>query len=95
LDLAHGLAIIPKLACKGQLERGGVGGIFAVCKQTAAVKGLEELLDRYAELFGPHPVDGCAMEPADVRLKDKVVWVPPRRLSQRRNKLLMKKLMNF
>jgi hypothetical protein len=31
LNLAHGLAVIPKLAFKGQLERGGVGGIFAVC----------------------------------------------------------------
>jgi len=49
------------------------------------VKNLEELLDRYAELFGPHPVDGCAITPVDVRLKDpdKVVWVLPRRLSQR------------
>ena len=42
------------------------------------MKNLEELLDRYAELFGPHPVDGCAITPVDVRLKDpdKVVWVP-------------------
>jgi len=58
--------------------------MFCVCKQTAAVKDLEERLDRYAELFGPHPVDGCAMEP-DVRLKDpdKIVWALPRRLSQR------------
>jgi len=54
-------------------------------KQTAAVKDLEELLDRYAEFFGPYPVDGCAMESVDVRLKDpdKVVWVHPRRLSHR------------
>jgi len=36
MDLAHGLAVIPKLAFKGQVER--VGGISAVCKQTAAVK---------------------------------------------------------
>jgi hypothetical protein len=27
---AHGLAVIPKLAFEGQLERGGVGGIFDV-----------------------------------------------------------------
>ena len=30
LNLAHGLAVIPKLAFEGQLERGGVGGIFDV-----------------------------------------------------------------
>jgi hypothetical protein len=30
LDLAHGLAVIPKLAFKGELERGGVGGIYTV-----------------------------------------------------------------
>jgi len=97
LDLAHGLAVIPKLAFEGQLERGGVGGIFAVCKQTAAVKDLEELLDGYAGLFGTHLVDGCAVEPVDVRLKDpdKVVWVPPRRLARGRNKWFIKKLMNF
>jgi len=38
LHLAHGLAVIPKLAFEGQLDGGGLGGIFAVCKQTAAVK---------------------------------------------------------
>jgi hypothetical protein len=78
LHLAHGLAVIAKLAFEGQLERGGLGGIFAVCKQTAAGKYLEELLDKYAEL-------SCAMEPVDIRLNDpdKFVWVPPRRLSQR------------
>ena len=27
-DLAHGLAVIPKLAFEGKLERSGVGGIF-------------------------------------------------------------------
>ena len=30
LGPALGLAVIPKLAFEGQLERGGVGGIFAV-----------------------------------------------------------------
>ena len=46
------------------------------------MKSLEELLDRHAEWCGSHPVDGFAMEPVDVMLKDpdKVVWVPPRRL---------------
>jgi len=66
------------------------------------VKDLQELLDRHAELFGPRPVDGCAMEPVDVRLKDpdkvvwvvrlkdpdKVVWVVPRRLSQREEQIV-------
>jgi hypothetical protein len=54
------------------------------------VKSLEELLDRHAELLGSHPVDGCAMEPVDVRLKDpdKVVWVPPRRLLQREEQIV-------
>ena len=70
LDLAHGLAVIPKLSFEGPLERGEVGGIFAVSKQTAAVKDLQELLDRYAELLGPHLVDGSAMEPVALRLKD-------------------------
>ena len=90
LHLAHGLAVILKLAFEGQPERGGVGSIFAVCKQTAAVKDLEELLDRYAELFGSHPVDGCVMDPVNVRLKDpdKFFWLPPRRLSQREEKIV-------
>jgi len=92
LDLAHGVVVIPKLAFEGQLERGGVGAIFAVCKETAAVKGLKEVLDKYAELFGPYPVDGCAMEPVDVSVRvkdpDKVVWVPPRRLSQREEEIV-------
>jgi hypothetical protein len=30
------------------------------------VKDLEELLVTYGELFGPHPVDGCAMEPGSI-----------------------------
>jgi hypothetical protein len=89
-QLPNRLQINPKLTFEGQLERSGVGGIFAVSKQTAAVKDLEELLDRCAPLFGNHPVDGCAMEPVDVRLKDpdKVVWVPPRRLSQREEQIV-------
>jgi len=90
LYLAHGLAVIPKLAFEGELERSGVEGILVLCKQTAAVKDLEKLLDRYFELFGPRPVDGCAMELVAVRLKvpDKVVWVPPRRLSQREERIV-------
>jgi hypothetical protein len=92
LDLPHGLAAIPKLAFEGQLERGGVGGIIAVCKQTAAVSDIEGLLDIYAESVELYLVDSCAMEPVDVELRDpdKVVWVPPRRLSRREEKLLMK-----
>ena len=89
LDLAHGLAVIPKLAFEGQLGRDGVGVIFAVCKQTATATDLQELLYRYAELFRPHVVNGCAMKPVDATLKDpdKVVWVPPRRLSQREEQI--------
>jgi hypothetical protein len=54
------------------------------------VKDSDELLDRYAELFGPHPVDGCAIEPVDIRLKDpdKAVWVPQRRMSQREEQIV-------
>jgi len=40
LDLAHGLAVIPKLAFDGQLETGGLGG-----EQTAAEEDLQILLD--------------------------------------------------
>ena len=31
LELAHGLAVIRKLAFERQVQRGGVGGIIAVC----------------------------------------------------------------
>jgi len=58
LYLAHGVAVILELAFERQLERGGVGGIFAVCEQTAAERDLDELWIDMLSCLGPVPSCG-------------------------------------
>ena len=78
------------LALTGELEKGGVGGIFGLQSQTEAAKDIEEILNKFAELLGSHSSEGCSMEPVEIRLKDpdEVIWVPPRPLSQKEEEIV-------
>ena len=63
---------------------------FAFQEQTAAVEDLQIPLDNHSDLFGPHMDEESALPSVEIRLKDpdEIVWVPPRRLSQREEEIV-------